>query len=332
MTQPMDEISNTANNALVEQSDGVPIPASGKTLYITESTPDFDYKNLLGQFVQAINMSDILAKVEAGTQYVVQIPAEFQKAYESGEYFIMQNAETGKMWPSLMKVAENGRNQVVTPLPIAEQAMVQGNPIQDLSMGYMDAIPADFMKSEQQKITKELNSVEHEIQQHSLTFDQITKNLSYALEMLNDCGEAYRNASDKIKRLMNQAIFSKIYVVANDEIPLGIEGELRPPFDSILAPTIGGQSETNITLTIEDSNVAKSRILLEPGCGHFADNSTFMRSYSKFFKDKSSSNKLLVECDARHPNSSPPSKRCISRSVIVLLSPLKLYVSVMWSS
>lgn len=132
----MDEIGNTANNALVEQSDVVPIPASGKTLYITEATPDFDYKNLLGQFVQAINMNDILAKVEAGTQYVVQIPAEFQKAYESGEYFIMQNAETGKMWPSLIKVAENGRNQVVTPLPIAEQAMVHGNPIQDLSMSY----------------------------------------------------------------------------------------------------------------------------------------------------------------------------------------------------
>lgn len=95
----MDEISNTANNALVEQSDGIPIPAFSKTLYITESTPGFDYKNLLGQFVQAINMNDILAKVEVGAKYVVQIPSEYQKAYESSEYFIMQNAETGKMWP-----------------------------------------------------------------------------------------------------------------------------------------------------------------------------------------------------------------------------------------
>ena len=40
----------------------------------------------------------------------------------------------------------------------------------------------------------------------------------------------------------------------------------------------------------------------------------------------------MLERDARHPNSSPSSKRCISRSVMVLLSPLKLYVSVMWSS
>lgn len=37
----------------------------------------------------------------------------------------------------------------------------------------------------------------------------------------------------------------------------------------------------------------------------------------------------VVERDARHPNSSPSSKRCISRSVMVFLSPLKLYVSVM---
>ena len=58
--------------------------------------------------------------------------AEFQQAYNSGEYFIMQNAKTEKMWSSLMKVAENGHNQVVTPLLIAEQV----NPIQDLSMSY----------------------------------------------------------------------------------------------------------------------------------------------------------------------------------------------------
>lgn len=45
--------------------------------------------------------------------------AEFQQAYNSGEYFIMQNAKTEKMWSSLMKVAENGHNQVVTPLLIA---------------------------------------------------------------------------------------------------------------------------------------------------------------------------------------------------------------------
>ena len=160
---------------------------------------------------------------------------------------------------------------------------------------YLDAIPVDFMKSEQQKITKELTAVEHEIKQHSLTFDQISENLSYALEMLNDCGRAYRSASDKIKRLMNQAIFNKFYVIFNDEVPLGIEAECRPPFDSILAPAKQEQSQNNTIETTEDLNVAKSRILLEPGCGVFADKSNSIPSYSNFFKDKISSNKLLVE-------------------------------------
>ena len=32
----------------------------------------------------------------------------------------------------IMKIMENGRQQVVTPLPIAEQAIFQGNPIQEL--------------------------------------------------------------------------------------------------------------------------------------------------------------------------------------------------------
>lgn len=111
----------------------MPVPAEGKCLYITQDTKGVDFHVLLGQIVQCVNMSDILAKIKAGTQYVVQIPAEFQKAYESGEMFIMENMKTGKKWPSLMKIAEDGKQQVVTPLPIAEQAIVQGNPAQELA-------------------------------------------------------------------------------------------------------------------------------------------------------------------------------------------------------
>ena len=57
----------------------------------------------------------------------------FQSAYESGEMFIMENMKTGKKWPSPMKIAKDGKQQVVTPLPIAEQTIVQGNPIQELA-------------------------------------------------------------------------------------------------------------------------------------------------------------------------------------------------------
>lgn len=119
--------------AVESDDETMPMSMSGKTLYITKDTKWFDYQSILGQVVQCVNMRDLLAKIQAGTQYVVQIPTEFQDAVNAGEYFIMQNQKTGKMWPSLMKVAENGSSQVVTPLPIYEQGFVQGNPVQNLS-------------------------------------------------------------------------------------------------------------------------------------------------------------------------------------------------------
>ena len=111
----------------------VPIPAEGKKLYFSHNSVGIDFQALLGHVVQCVNMGEILAEIKAGTQYVVQIPAEFQKAYESGEMFIMENMKTGKKWPSLMKIAEDGRHQVVSPLPITEQAIVHGNPVQELA-------------------------------------------------------------------------------------------------------------------------------------------------------------------------------------------------------
>lgn len=118
------------------EPDALPVPEEGKCLYITKDSEGVNFRALLGQIVQCVNMTEILAEIKAGTQYVVQIPAEFQAAYESGELFIMENMKTGKKWPSLMRIAEDGKHKLVTPLPIAEQAIVQGNPIQELATSY----------------------------------------------------------------------------------------------------------------------------------------------------------------------------------------------------
>ena len=131
----MQEQSSDKENRLpaeIRQTDEI-APAKGKCLHITPVSKGINFNELLEQAVQCVNMGDILSKIHAGTQYVVQIPAEFQSAYESSEMFIMENMKTGKKWPSLMRITEDGKHQVVTPLPIAEQAVVQGNPIQELA-------------------------------------------------------------------------------------------------------------------------------------------------------------------------------------------------------
>lgn len=131
----MQEQSSDKENRLpaeIRQTDEI-APAKGNCLHITQDSKGVDFGALLEQVVQYVSMGDILNKIHVGTQYVVQIPTEFQSAYESGKMFIMENMKTGKKWPSLMKIAKDGKQQVVTPLPIAEQAVIQGNPIQELA-------------------------------------------------------------------------------------------------------------------------------------------------------------------------------------------------------
>lgn len=137
----MKELTENKQNLSAESnSEEMPMPTPGKTLYITPDTKGFDYLSVLDQIIQCVNMGDVLAKIQTGTQYVVQIPTELQEAFESGKYFMMQNQKNGKMWPSLMKIAENGKHQVVTPLSISKQEFAQGSPVQDLTVGYHNVL------------------------------------------------------------------------------------------------------------------------------------------------------------------------------------------------
>ena len=83
-----------------------------------------------------MSIGDVLAKIKAGTQYVVQIPAEFQAAFDAGELEIMENSKTGKRWPTLIKKADSGKQKIVTPLSVINQDFVQGNPVQEIADSY----------------------------------------------------------------------------------------------------------------------------------------------------------------------------------------------------
>ncbi len=101
-----------------------------------------------------------------------------------------------------------------------------------LEAHYNDAIPLDLMKSEQQKIAKQLAAIEHEIDASKYTFDNVEKRLKEALDLIEDCGTTYRMASDQIKRMMNQAIFSRLWVEPDGRVT----AEFRPPFTIIADP------------------------------------------------------------------------------------------------
>ncbi len=126
-----------------------------------------------------------------------------------------------------------------------------------------------------------------------------------ALDIIENCGEAYRNASDTIKKLMNQAIFEKFYISNGGEEGFSIRATFKAPFDQVIDPFKDEISQINSALRNQSSklakliDIAKDHIREYFGCGLFAlNNSTNMITYtndSNFFEPNSSSKVLLVE-------------------------------------
>ena len=146
---------------------------------------------------------------------------------------------------------------------------------------------------------------------HDTTFEQITENLKRALDIVENCGEAYKNASDTIKKLMNQAIFEKFYISNDADMEFKVDAEFKPPFDQILEPVkddiirinrLAQDCSSKLSYYID---IAKDHIQKIFGCGLYT-NSTNMSTYSNgsnFFSHNSSSKVLLVDLAGIEPAS-----------------------------
>ncbi len=198
-----------------------------------------------------------------------------------------------------------------------EKAKLENKRKKLLEAHYNDAIPLDLLKSEQQKIAKELSHIDHEIKMHNTTFEQISANLKLTLDIVENCGEAYRNGSDTIKKLMNQAIFEKFYISNGENTEFSVDVTFRAPYDQILEPIRDDISSVNAAMNRSSAKVskyigiAKDHIRKIFGCGLYAvNNSTLYETSSNdsnFFEPKSSSKVLLVDLAGIEPASKNPS-------------------------
>ena len=101
-----------------------------------------------------------------------------------------------------------------------------------LEAHYADAVPLALMKSEQEKLNIKLASIETRISAHRQDSRHASEALNAALSLLDDCGTAYRNAKDGVRRVFNQAIFEKIFVYPDGTIM----PEYTEPFTGIVSP------------------------------------------------------------------------------------------------
>lgn len=110
--------------------------------------------------------------------------------------------------------------------------------------------------------------IEHEIKAHDTTFEQIAQNLNMALDIIDNCGKAYRDASDTIKKLMNQASFEKFYIVNSPDLEFDIEFTFKPPFDQILEPIKEDISRINRAIKNQSSKLTQ---YVENAKGHIRE-------------------------------------------------------------
>src|SRR5207253_7346450 len=90
--------------------------------------------------------------------------------------------------------------------------------------------PAKNVKAKLKEIRDKSGSIERELSKATERRHAGTALLEDALDLLRDLQERYRRMSDAQRKLMNQAIFEKLYVT-EDNIT---DAKVHPPFDQLM--------------------------------------------------------------------------------------------------
>ena len=104
-----------------------------------------------------------------------------------------------------------------------------------LQAHYAEAIDLATLKDEQTRISQALAATERRITALSGEAADKQALVGQALDLAQHTATAYRWAPDHLRRLLNQTLFERIYLVPNqDSGQLTLQTHLLPPFDSIL--------------------------------------------------------------------------------------------------
>ena len=103
-----------------------------------------------------------------------------------------------------------------------------------LQAHYADALPLDLMKAEQQRIASELAAAETLLDRANAQMNTVAIAVSRALDLVTECGPTYQQAPNQQRRMMNQALFSRI-LVGDDGT---IEGHYTQEYELLLDPSI----------------------------------------------------------------------------------------------
>ena len=113
---------------------------------------------------------------------------------------------------------------------------------------YEGAVPLALLKTEQDRLARELRHTEEQLIGAELSDEQTEQMLAACLDFAQRCDRVYAAAPTQLRRQMNQAMFEKFFIDEDGEVM----AELAGPFKVLLDPQLLGTQQATI-----ESDVAK---------------------------------------------------------------------------
>ena len=118
---------------------------------------------------------------------------------------------------------------------------------------------------------------------YNTAYAEIHSSLTLALDLIEKCGQTYRQANDTTKRLLNQAIFKGLYIYN--------EGDIKAwPCDQSISPMMDDIARINHVKSYDSNRLADAiekamrHIRTFFGCGaSFEQNKKFLPDRIKLF-------------------------------------------------
>ncbi|WP_280317088.1 recombinase family protein [Nocardia wallacei] len=195
---------------------------------------------------QAVLISRVETLVEAEYSNI-QLSTELRKPIEDG---------LRKELESTRKLAEvQQRDFMIQKKRLLDQ---RGRLLQ---AHYAGALPLDLLKEEQDRIARQLAEVEARLESTNAALQTVERNLKAALDYATNCYAMYRNATPHMRRLLNQAFFTKIYVEQDY-----VRVDLAEPFDALLdeslIATASAEDQAQGSTTEDDHTVTPEGVEL----------------------------------------------------------------------
>ena len=180
-----------------------------------------------------------------------EVEATFGQNGLSAEEATQTRAVLGKVFDQLEASTEDERK-----LLTAQTDKLEAERLKLVQAHYADAIPLDLMKTEQARITANLDGIKRRLVGLSSTYKEAREGLDQLADLITDLGDLYRKCEPSARQILVRAVVKKI-VIDEDE---NISYEQTKAVST--AKTYAAQQNDVGSVTTKDSVIAETGVHL----------------------------------------------------------------------